>query len=267
MTIFLLFQHNSNPQTGNIGLESVLFVPHVDLFPQEQELVTDPHRITSEVSSRLGSIDRPHYRIMRKGSRYNILGPEGRVFVKYKSASSVGPRWEELTHTPWPYVSSAYERGTRLWELGLIDRAQVGALKIMVGAAEPSESSNDAPSDNADAAAPVMADWKPIVSPLACFALPAPRLNLDEHNRVMDALRRDPTLLFTPRAQQALRDEVLYHRPNARWARHLLALLKRYSRQAQRRRPAPVDAVTITAKHVAWQAQQINMAAIASVSC
>ena len=66
------------------------------------------------------------YRIMRKGSRYNILGPHGRIFTKYQSASQAGPRWEELTHTPWPYDSTAYERGHRLWELGLIERTQIG---------------------------------------------------------------------------------------------------------------------------------------------
>ena len=71
------------------------------------------------------------YRIMRKGSRYNILGPQGRVFTKYKSASVAGPRWEELTHTPWPYDSTAYERGLRLWELGLIPRDQVGKRNIL----------------------------------------------------------------------------------------------------------------------------------------
>lgn len=264
--IFVLFQHNSNPQTGKLRIESIVFVPHVDLFPQEQELVTDPHRFTSVVSSAERPVDRPQYRIMRKGSRYNILGPEGRVFVKYKSASSVGPRWEELTHTPWPYESSAYERGARLWEMGLIDRAQIGEQEIVVGAAEKTDTS-ESPSDPVDEAANVATQWSPISSPLACFALPAPRLDLKEHSRVMDALRRDPTLLFTPRAQQALYDEVMYHRPQAQWARHLLALLKRYERQRQRRRPAPVDATTVTAKHVAWQAQQINMAAIASLSC
>lgn len=70
------------------------------------------------------------YTIRRKGSRYNIVGPDGRVFTKNKSASIVGPRWEELTHTPWPYPSSAYEPGTRLWQLGLIDRKDVGKKEL-----------------------------------------------------------------------------------------------------------------------------------------
>jgi hypothetical protein len=72
------------------------------------------------------------YRIVRKGSLYNILGPDGRLFTKFKSASMVGPRWEELTHTPWPYESTAYERGVRLWQLGLIRREQVGKRQIVV---------------------------------------------------------------------------------------------------------------------------------------
>jgi hypothetical protein len=76
--------------------------------------------------------DTPRYRIVRKGSLYNILGPDGRLFTKYKSASVVGPRWEELTHTPWPYESTAYERGLRLWQLGLIRREQVGKRQIVV---------------------------------------------------------------------------------------------------------------------------------------
>lgn len=70
------------------------------------------------------------YTIRRKGSRYNILGPNGREFATNKSASVVGPRWEELTHTPWPYSSSAYESGTRLWQLGIIERSQVGQRKL-----------------------------------------------------------------------------------------------------------------------------------------
>ena len=65
------------------------------------------------------------YSIRRKGSRYNIIGPMGRIFDKYKSASVVGPRWEELTHTLWPYQSSAYQPGTRLWQLGLIESSEL----------------------------------------------------------------------------------------------------------------------------------------------
>lgn len=206
--------------------------------------------------------NRPAYRIMRKGSRYNILGPQGRIFTKYRSAGTVGPRWEELTHTPWPYDSSAYTRGVRLWELGLIERAQVGAQEITVAPQTPPEQAA-AP---APALEPIAAP-EPIVSPLAMFALPAPKIDLEKHERVIDALKHNPALLFTARVQQALRDEVLYHRPQARWARLLLSLLKRYERQERRRRPAAYDPATITQKHIAWQAQQINMAAIASLSC
>lgn len=225
--------------------------------------MTDSQRSTAQVSPIDSPVDRSIYRIMRKGSRYNILGPHGRIFAKYRSAGTVGPRWEELTHTPWPYDSSAYTRGVRLWELGLIERTQVGAQEIMVAQQTPPEQAAAAlrPAPEPDAAP------ESIVSPLAMFALPAPTINLEEHERVLDALKHEPALLFTARIQQALRDEVLYHRSQARWARHLLNLLKRYERQERRRRPAAVDSITITQKHVAWQAQQINMAAIASLSC
>lgn len=80
----------------------------------------------------------PHgYHITRKGSRYNITGPEGRIFTKYKSASTAGPRWEELTHTPWPYPSSAYEPGLRLWELGIITREEISNTRPVSAPAKP----------------------------------------------------------------------------------------------------------------------------------
>jgi hypothetical protein len=99
-------------------------------------LVPDPQRSPSQTprtSHQPSGEDR--YRISRKGSLYNILGPDGRIFAKYKSAGVVGPRWEELTHTPWPYDSSAYESGLRLWELGLIERRQVGQRRPSLDAA------------------------------------------------------------------------------------------------------------------------------------
>lgn len=97
----------------------------------------DPHRQSPSFTSRTAQQQdgESRYRISRKGSVYNILGPEGRIFPKYKSASVVGPRWEELTHTPWPYESSAYESGMRLWELGLIERRQVGQRRPALDAA------------------------------------------------------------------------------------------------------------------------------------
>ncbi len=79
------------------------------------------------------------YRIMRKGSRYNILGPHGRIFTKYQSASKAGPRWEELTRTSWPYKSTAHERGHRLWELGLIARGMVGRRHIELLPPKPAQ--------------------------------------------------------------------------------------------------------------------------------
>jgi hypothetical protein len=208
--------------------------------------MSDPCKPTSGSSSET----KPSYRIIRKGSRYNILGPEGRIFVKYRSARIVGPRWEELTRTPWPYTSSAYTRGHRLWELGLIARHQVGKRNVVVLHDKP-----DHPP----------AQWKGGVERQktrlirikvkTSLALPAPCIDLQEHIRLMQALRHKPVLLFKPQVQQALRHEVEYHRPQARWAAHLLKLLARYERQ--HRRP-PMDAAAITARHIAWQEQQMR---------
>ncbi|MBN1565084.1 MAG: hypothetical protein JXA10_14665 [Anaerolineae bacterium] len=121
------------------------------------------------------------YAILRKGSVYNIVGPYGREFGSYKSASIAGPRWEELTHTPWPYDSSAYTPGMRLWELGLIQREHVGMRKLLThpdspppaasstppaqsqqtDRAEP-ETTPETPSEPAEAAAP---ESKPVRQP------------------------------------------------------------------------------------------------------
>ncbi len=87
------------------------------------------------------------YKILRKGSVYNIQGPYGREFSRYKSASAVGPRWEELTHTPWPFESSAYQSGLRLWELGIIRREHVGLRKLLV---DPVPDDKEATPDDAD---------------------------------------------------------------------------------------------------------------------
>ncbi len=228
--------------------------------------MTDPRRPDAPFSSDALPADRPKYRIMRKGSRYNILGPHGRVFTKYRSASTAGPRWEELTHTPWPYASSAYTRGRRLWELGLIDRQQVGAQEINIRPGSGARPASQ-PEQSESPVARVPPEPPAIVVPLACFALPAPSLDRESHERMLRALQRDPALLFTPEAQHALRNEVLYHRPQARWAQHLLNLLARYERQQRRQRPAPVDPETVLQKHIAWQEHRINMAAIASLSC
>ncbi len=86
------------------------------------------------------------YKILRKGSVYNIIGPYGREFRSYKSASIVGPRWEELTHIPWPYESSAYTSGLRLWELGIIPREFVGMRKSLIGP-DPALPSKSRPPD------------------------------------------------------------------------------------------------------------------------
>ena len=205
------------------------------------------------------------YRIMRKGSRYNILGPQGRVFTKYQSASAAGPRWEELTHTPWPYDSSAYERGKHLWELGLIARDQIGKRHIVAQPDNPHPA--DAPTKvraggkntkrAVKAAPPII-----VTLPSTTLALPAPRINLDEHKRLMQALRHNPGLLFTPAIQQALRHEVDYHRPQAKWAQHLLNLLARYEKRTHHHTRRLPSSDTITAKHIAWQEQRVVSTAV-----
>jgi hypothetical protein len=190
------------------------------------------------------------YRIIRKGSRYNILGPDGRIFMKHKSARVVGPRWEELTHTPWPYESSAYTRGHRLWELDLIDRRQVGKRNIVMLRDKP-----DLSSSQQQGGAEHKKTRQVKIKVKTILVLPAPHIDLREHTRLMQALRRKPVLLFNPQVQQALRHEVEYHRPQANWAAHLLKLLARYERQHRR---TPIDAAVITAQHIAWQEQQMR---------
>jgi hypothetical protein len=201
--------------------------------------VSDSRLLTSAFGHQDSDMGR--YRIMRKGSLYNILGPEGRIFTKYKSASVVGPRWEELTHIPWPYDSTAYERGLRLWQLGLIPRDQVGKRHITVQH-EPVAPKTALKSLN-----------RVVVVPITKLALPAPRIDLNEHIRLMQSLHRNPALLFEPRIQQALRHEVEYHRPDAKWAQHLLKLLARYERS---RRSTGPSSDTVLEKHVAWQEQR-----------
>jgi hypothetical protein len=206
--------------------------------------VPDPqlHDLSSLQSSAARSTE---YRILRKGSRYNIFGPDGRVFSKYKSASVVGPRWEELTHTPWPYVSSAYLSGSRLWELGVIEREQVGQRTL-----PPSSSARPAPAQRQKAR---QGPLKLVTPPLA---LPAPRIDLDKQKRLLQALHRNPALLFEPDVRRALQNEVDYFRPEAKWAQHLLRLLARYERRQRHAKTTGVDSQTILARHIAWQEEQ-----------
>jgi hypothetical protein len=199
------------------------------------------------------------YRIMRKGSRYNILGPQGRIFTKYQSASTAGPRWEELTCTPWPYDSTAYERGHRLWELGLIDRTQIGQRQIIVQHPEnDSVEAKPTPKRVGRKMQPKQ-PVKLVVITLSTsrLALPAPKIDLDQHQRLMNALCQNPMLLFTPQIHQALRHEVEYHRPQATWAAHLLKLLDRYERRQRTQQRIQSDAA-ITAKHLEWQAARMR---------
>ncbi len=216
------------------------------------------------------------YTIRRKGSRYNIIGPGGRVFTRYKSASVAGPRWEELTHTPWPYRSSAYAPGTRLWELGLIKREQVGQRTLSPtpetpaptaptptvepppDPPRPDQSQPEPPPAPPKRKNPVAAQPIPLRLPDAWPpALPAPRIDLVAQARRIEALRHDPNLLFDPPTRQALQIEVDYHRPQAKWAQTLLKLLDRYEKRQRAHQPATTtSSATILAKHIAWQEQQ-----------
>ena len=175
------------------------------------------------------------YIISRRGSVYNIFGPEGRVFRKYRSASVVGPRWEELTHTLWPYPSTAYSTGQRLWELGLIARENVGAGE-----------------QRAD---PTPAQEVRLVD-LSLPALPPPPFDLGMQQRVLAALRRDPRLLTAPMSRAALEMEVEYQGPHAPWAAGQLAILNRYERRERQRTTRPPAPRDILARHVAWQEQR-----------
>lgn len=201
------------------------------------------------------------YTIRRKGSLYNIVGPEGRVFTKNQSARVIGPRWEELTHTPWPYPSKAYEPGLRLWQLGLIDRDQVGQRQIQTKPAPAVEDAVPKPIQEARSVEE-KAKTAIVLPSRTVLSLPAPRIDLQEQVRLMQSLRRDPVLLFNVKVQKALRHEVEYHLPQARWAGHLLKLLARYDLRQQRRKYVrQINADTITARHIAWQEQRLSMIA------
>jgi hypothetical protein len=223
--------------------------------------------------------DKSKYRIQRKGSRYNIQGPQGRIFSKYKSASVAGPRWEELTHTPWPYTSSAYESGLRLWELGLIPREQVGQTQLLdeksarapapkpaKASAKPKPQRKKPPRKKTARKAPPdpkpePAEPRPVQLVLSIpLALPAPRIDVEKQERMIQKLRQDPQLLFDKGVQEALRNEVTYNRPYAQRAETLLKVLSTYqARQYQRsRRPAVVEPHEILARHLAWQAQRVE---------
>jgi hypothetical protein len=103
-------------------------------------------------------------------------------------------------------------------------------------------------------------------SPVIRLALPAPRIDLDEHTRQINALRRDPKLLFQADMRVVLQHEVDYYRPHAQWARTLLKLLDRFERQQRRRKPhVETHSQAIMDKHLAWQqAQQGKMDTAAS---
>jgi hypothetical protein len=112
------------------------------------------------------------YKIVRKGSLYNITGPHGREFSKFKSASAAGPRWEELTHTPWPYESTAYTPGMRLWELGIIRREHVGLRQLLSG---PALDAGSGPQSTQSSPAPSGAPNGETDSPQRTPASPSPQ--------------------------------------------------------------------------------------------
>ena len=236
--------------------------------PQEQR--TDPETPLNETATPQSQESLP-YSIRRKGSRYNISGPHGRIFRSYKSAGVAGPRWEELTHTPWPYRSSAYQSGLRLWQLGLIEREQVGQRQLQP-CSQPAPEPVQPPAGEGTRAMLAQQDsssLQPAAVPTAAPfkwqmplpALPVPRIDLQKQTRLIQALRRNPSLLFSAQIRQALEHEVEYHRPDARWAQTLLKLLSRYdARQRRPRRSVGIKSETILARHIAWQEQQIAIA-------
>jgi hypothetical protein len=220
--------------------------PQPDQNPKESYEHQSPHHLPSEEPT-------PYY-IRRKGSLYNIYGPDGRLFKTYKSAALVGPRWEELTHTPWPFEGSAYEPGLRLWQMGLITRDQVGKTKIRPVAdwspAPPApkpqvdwklpdqglkqQSLFDAQPPSAPPDSPSQAEIRVEIR----AGLPKPTLDLKEHEKQLARLRKEPRLLFEPPMRQALEREIEYHRPDAAWAKHLLDLLHRFENRVSGTEPS-----------------------------
>jgi hypothetical protein len=96
-----------------------------------------------------------------------------------------------------------------------------------------------------------------VIKPITVLALPAPRIDLDEHVRLMQTLRHNPALLFDAQIQQALRHEVEYHRPDANWAQHLLKLLARCEKRQQK--TARAGSENVLEKHIAWQEQMAEV--------
>lgn len=204
------------------------------------------------------------YSIRRRGSRYNIFGPHGRLFRTYQSASVAGPRWEELTGTPWPFRSSAYQPGWRLWQPGAREREETGAETVqdVSGAGETSPECRSALPESADrpsvAVRTGVACQTVVELPRLPLALPAPRFDLAQQKRLIRAVRQNPKLLFDPEVRQALQREVDYHLPQARWANRLLRLLARYEARQRQQRTRRISAETILARHIAWQEHQLS---------
>jgi hypothetical protein len=87
--------------------------------------------------------------------------------------------------------------------------------------------------------------------------LPAPQINLDVQTRQINALRRNPKLLFRAEMRIVLQNEVDYHRPYAVWARTLLKMLDRFERRQNRRKQhEETHSQVIMDKHLAWHKEQ-----------
>lgn len=187
------------------------------------------------------------YRIHRKGSRYNILSARGREFTKYQSARVAGPRWEELTGTPWPFESTAYEPGLRLWQLGAIRREEVGARTKPV-AKEVESGPITCPTT-----------FGALLDPdHALLALPAPRIDVEAQRRAMQRLRSDPRLVFAPETRVILQREIEYNLPQARWAQTLLRLLIVFEKRRRSiHERVATDPKSVLDQHVAWQRERL----------
>lgn len=222
---------------------------------------TSSRSVTGDLSSSAQTTG--HYFIRRRGSRYNIFGPHGRLFRTYQSASVAGPRWEELTGTPWPYRSTAYQPGLRLWQLGVGERPAVQpepAYRILDAAEGPDVPlTRLGPSATPAVTSPAPGEsvsGLPLTLSGAPLALPAPRFDLAHQERLMHTLRRNPRLVLEPEMRQVLQREVEYHLPQARLARRLLKWLDRYEIRRQRRARRLSDKA-ILARHIAWQEQRL----------
>jgi hypothetical protein len=160
-----------------------------------------------------------------------------------------------------------------LWQLGLIERDQVGQQQLQSPStpiAEPASTAADTgiptlPAEQDEyviGRTPPLTGTALLTARTPILALPAPKIDLQEQTRLVQALRHSPSLVFNAQVRTALEHEVEYHRPDARWAATLLKLLARYdARQRRQSRAVRIKPETILAKHIAWQEQRMASAA------